>query len=364
MAGDMQASFDVDTSDPMALVAAFEKLEAGSDLTSDTSGDSERAAAEKAAADAAAAEKAAAEKAAADAAAADQDKSKQAAAAADANQNAAEQDAAGVATKDGKHVIPYSVLKSERDRAGRAEQLLRETQERNAALEAQLKSGNPGSKDGDNARTTQAQTEASVLSDEDLAALKEDFPSVHKAVMASLNAAKAMEAQLKPVQDSVREVEADRQRSMAEQVQDAIDSTPKLAHIKANDPAAFELAKQFDNTLKGQPAWKDKPMTERFAKVVALVEQANGEISIPGQTKTPPAPAKSAEQLKQEAKAAAEAAAKAGKTHVPTSLSDFPAGEPAAKDEREAVENMNNLQLAEKFAGMSPEQMDAYLSNL
>jgi hypothetical protein len=239
----------------------------------------------------------------------------------------------------------------------------REAQDKVASLEAQVKAAaNPGTKTGDDARTTHAEPE---LSEEDLQALKEDFPSVYKAVVASMSVAKALEAKLKPMEDSVREQEQVRERTVADQVQEALDATPKLAHIAATNPESFELAKQFDKTLKASPRWKDKPLTERFEQVVKLVEAELGEIELPGtQQAAPPAQQKSAEELKKEAQAVAAAAAKATKTNVPTSLSEFPVGDPPAKDEAEAVENMTSLQLAEKMSRMTPDQLEAYMRNL
>lgn len=271
-----------------------------------------------------------------------------------------EDDAAGVATKDGKHVIPYSVLKSERDRASRAEQIAREAQERVAALEAQLKAGNQGANNGEGARTDPQQPAASDLSAEDLEALKEDFPTVYKAVMASMAAAKALETKLQPVEESVRSAEAERERSATETVQDAIYSVPKLAHIQATNKDAFELAKQFDATLRTQSAWASKPLSERFAKVAEMVESAIGPIDLPGSKQASP----SADDLAKAAKAKAAQDAKASRTNVPTSLSEFPAGQHAAQDEREAAEQLTHQQLAEKFAGMNADQMDAYFRSL
>ena len=272
-----------------------------------------------------------------------------------------ESEADGVATKDGKHIIPYSVLKADRDRATRAEQALRETQEKLVALEASVKAGT-SVKAGELANPTQQ--DASALSDEDMAALKEDFPTVYKGLMAMQAQAATLKAQLKPVQESVQQAEVNRALTVADQVQEAIDATPKLAHIKATNPEVFDLAKQFDNTLKGQAAWANKPLSERFAKVVELVEQASGAITIPGQAKTPPVAQKTAEELKAEAKAIADVSAKANKSSVPTSLSEFSAGEAVAKDELEMVTNMSSLQLAAKFAAMSPDKLEAYLKNL
>lgn len=266
----------------------------------------------------------------------------------------------GIATKDGKHVIPYSVLKSERDRASRAEQMANEMRERVAALEAAVQAASQGAKDGESARTETAQPTANDLSSDDLEALKEDFPTVYKAVQAAMAKAAQLEAKLQPVEESVRSAEAAQAQSATETVQEAIDAVPKLAHIQATNAEAFELAKQFDATLKVQGAWADRPLQERFAKVAEMVEAALGPIDLPG-NKTA---SQSAEQLKAAAKAKADAVAKGNRSNVPTSLSDFPAGQHAAQDEQEAAENMTALQLAEKFAAMSADQMDAYFRNL
>lgn len=276
-------------------------------------------------------------------------------------QTATEQEPQGIATKDGKHVIPYSVLKSERDRASRAEQVATEMSERVKQLEAMVQSGNQGAKQGESARTDPPQSAVSDLSTEDLEQLKEDFPTVYKAVMASMAAADRLKAQLEPVQKTVRNAEADAARSAQETVQDAIDSVPKLAHIQASNKDAFELAKSFDATLRTQSAWADKPLSERFAKVTEMVEAALGPIEVPGTAK-PTTP--NAEDLKKAAQAKAAQAAKAGRTDVPTSLSEFPVGQHAAQDEREAAENMTALQLADKFASMTPDQMEAYFRTL
>ncbi len=269
---------------------------------------------------------------------------------------------AGVATKDGKHVIPYSVLKSERDRATRAEQIAKDMQDRIAQLESAVQNQNQGAKSGESARTETPEPTAEQLSQEDLELLKDDFPTVYKAVMASMAAAKALEAKLQPMTEKMANAEAEQARTTQEAVQDAIDSVPKMAHIQANDTEAFELAKQFDATLRSQAKWADKPLSERFAKVVEMVEAATGEqIAVPGQAnQTQQSPA----DLRKAAIAAAQAAAKATKTNVPTSLSEFGAGDPAATDERQAAESMSPLQLAERMSKMTPDQMEAYFASL
>lgn len=338
MAG-TQTEFDENTTDPVALAAMFDQMEASTANPPAPAAVTEEPAAAVAA------------PAAAEPAAQAKTETK--------TEAAAEPDPDGVATKDGKHIIPYSVLKADREARTRAEQALRDAQDKLATFEAAAKAGTgvPGEP------AVTAQPNVSDMSDEDLEILKEDFPTVYKGLMAMQAQAAALQAQLKPVQESVQSAEARRAQTVAENVQEAIDATPKLAHIKATDPAVFELAKQFDNTLKGQAAWADKALSERFAKVIELVEQANGAITIPGQAATP-AVQKTAAELKVEAQVLAAAAAKATKTNVPTSLSEFAAGESPAKDNAEAAENMSPMQLAAMFAAMSPDKLDAYLQNL
>lgn len=314
----------IDFSDPEQLAQAFEQLEASEPPN-------EEVKAEKAAAT--------------------EEKTQQ-----EADKASAEPEPEGVATKDGRHVIPYSVLKSERERATRAEQIAAEMRERVEKLETMVQQGSQGAKQGESARTTEAPE--SEISQDDLEDLKENFPTVYKAVMGMQAKAQHLESKLQPVEETVKSQAEEQARSNAETVQDAIDSVPKLAHIQANDPAAFELAKQFDATLRDTTAWKDRPISERFAKVAEMVETAMGPIEIPGSKQAP-----TQAELRKAAEAKAAQAAR-GRANVPTSLSEFPAGQHAAQDEREAAEQLTPVQLAEKFARMTPEQMDAYFQEL
>lgn len=272
---------------------------------------------------------------------------------------AEEQEPEGVATKDGKHVIPYSVLKSERERAAQAEKAAKDAADRIAELTAQLESAKQGAKPGDNARANLQQSETSELSSEELEFLKDDNPAVYKALKAIEAKAAQLQDRLKPVEDKAKDIEADIAAREAAIVQDAIDSVPKLAHIQSANAEAYALAQRFDTTLQSLKEWKDKPLSERFAKAVQMVEDAIGPIELP-QTSTP---SLKPEDLRAAAKAKAAESAKA-KASVPTSLSEFPAGRAPSADEREAVETLSHSQLAAKFARMTPEQQDAYLQNL
>lgn len=345
------------SADPAAMLKAFEAEELGQQATPSGAAapDKEaeaRAAQEAAEAAAAAAAAKAAEEAAAAAKAAE-------AAKVDTQQVNKESNAEGVLARDGKNVIPFSVLKSERDRAARAEQLAKEAAEQVEALKAQLAAGNQGAKTGEGARTTEAATEAVAMTPEELEAFKEDFPTQYKVYMAQQATIKALTEKQQQADQDRQQQEQQQQRTHAEQVRDAIDATPKLAHIKASDPERFEAALRYDNALRADPKWDGKSLAERFAEVVKLVETTHGAIEIPGAT--PVTAQKTPEQLKQEAEALAAASAK---KVVPTSMSDFPAGHPPATNEQQALESMTTLQLAEKLGKMSSEQLETYLSNL
>lgn len=351
----------IDLNDPEQVLKAYNDVESGKDVTlpgGATETPPAESEADKAAREAAEAAAAAEAEAAAKAASA---KKEGDGATVDATQTN-EINAEGVLARDGKNVIPFSVLKSERDARSRAEQVAKDAEAQIAELKAQLAAGNQGAKPGETARTTEAATEVETLTDEELAVLKEDFPTQYKVYMAQQATIKALQAQQQQVDQERQQQQTERQRTRDEMVRDAIDATPKLAHIQATDPERFAAAQRYDTVLRQDPKWADKPMAERFAEVVKLVETTHGAIEVPG-AKQQATTQKTTEELKKEAEAAAAAAAKAKPT-VPTSLSDFPAGSPPANSEQEALESLTPLQLADKMAKMNPAQLEAYLNTL
>ena len=271
-----------------------------------------------------------------------------------------ESKAEGIATADGKHIIPITVLKVTRKELSEEKGLRAAAETRIKELEAIVAAASQGAKQGESARTS-TEGLGQDLNAEELESLKEDFPTVYKAVMTAKAKAEALEAKLKPVEEREKATEAERERMNREAVQDAIDSVPKLAYLQSGNPEAFELAKRFDAQLLSIPAWSDKPMSERFAKVAEMVESAIGAIELPGNPPSKSTPSPSAAELAKAAKARAAEVAKKGAS-VPTSLSEFPAGLAPAVDEQEMLENISPVELGRKLAGMTPEQLDAYLS--
>lgn len=255
----------------------------------------------------------------------------------------------GIASRDGKHIIPFSALQAERQAKAAAQQRAAELEERIKELEEQGKSG--ASVKSGAAPADQADT----LSDEEREFLKTEFPAQYKVIQALENKVNALEGKVNPVVEKSQTQEQIEKMTVQQQVDDALDQTPKLRHIMSTDPQLAIMAKQFDNGLRASTEWQGKPLAERFAKVVEMIELSNGAIKIPGQVEKP---SRTPEQLKKEAEQVAAQSAKQSKTSVPTSLSEFSGGEHAAADEFEAIENMSITQLA----SLSPKQMEAYLN--
>lgn len=256
----------------------------------------------------------------------------------------------GVQAKDGRHVIPYQVLERERTRASQAEAALRTL----TAEVEQLKSG----------KATDAAAPA-LLSEEDLAALDQDLPSVAKAIraqMAMIDALTGTVTQLKGEQSAVVQ---NQQRTVEDELEAAINGNPDLsawrnaAFREDNpDPLMWNRARNLDAALQNDPEWQNKTFAERFAKVTETMKALYG---IAGAApSTDPKPQPTAADLKQ----AAEAKLKEAPAPVPTSLSDIPGGNPPAQSHLEQLENASGISLTNRFLSMTPDQIEAELARL
>jgi hypothetical protein len=254
----------------------------------------------------------------------------------------------GVQTKDGGHIIPYSVLERERDRAARAEQ----TAQALAEQLQQLQAGKP-------ADSGEAAVE---LSAEDLAQLDQDLPGVAKNIRALMGKIENLTGTVQALQQN-QEADAQVEQQSAQDVINAqIAANPDLkawhdAKFAAEkpDPTLWDQAADFDAVLRESPAWKDKPVAERFAKVAELVKA-----TVPtSQAKASPAtPA----QLKVQADAALAAAG--GTAALPRSSSDIPGGSAPPTDEVAAMLGKTGPQLTAEFMNMTPDQIEARLNRL
>ena len=256
----------------------------------------------------------------------------------------------GVQAKDGQHIIPYSVLERERDRATRAEQTAQ-------ALADQLKQLQAG-------KAPTEGSEAGQLTDEDLSQLDQDLPGVSKLIRAQM---KMIEGLTGTVQTLQREQEVQtqaRQHSVQDEIEVAIAANPDLANWREAmtraenpDPLMWNRAADLDNHLKQDPAWKDRPINERFAKVAESIKAIYGDQSPAPTQQTKPDP-------QPDLKKVADAKLKAMPAAVPNTLSDIPGGAPPNQSDIENLEGASTVALGNKFLSMTPAQIESYLARM
>lgn len=212
---------------------------------------------------------------------------------------------AGVATRDGKHVIPYTVLEQER-------QQRRDAEKRAAEMQAELQRLKEAG------ATSQQQSAAieSMFSAEELEELAEDAPAVkklHDAYTALAAKVKADEA-AKEAERAARQqaVQDESQDVAAAQANAALAPLPLLTKWRDAGGGLWQDAVALDKQLVNDPAWAAKSMAERFAEVQSRIATQYG-IPIPGT----PAPSPDPTPTPQQPKPAAEV--------LPT-LTDFNGG--------------------------------------
>lgn len=261
-------------------------------------------------------------------------------------------DASVVKSKSGKHEIPYSVLAKEREDRVRAEQAVRQLTEKIDLLQKAVNTG-------DRANTAAV---SDLVDDDTLAQIEEESPTLAKTVKSLVERAKQLEIENEELRPQVQRNQIDNQVQAKLTVEDAIANVPKLLHVRTADPAAFNEIAGFDEALRTQPKWQGKPMQERFEAAVRMYEAANGEISLPGARKEPPASQKPAENPDAKVEAAIK---KAEETAAgPHTLSDIPGGAPAASNDQDALGELSGVALTQRFLDMSPEQIEAELARL
>ena len=238
---------------------------------------------------------------------------------------------APIASKDGKHTIPYDVLKSERERRKAAEQAMQELQ---ARIDAMQQTGKP---------QEQAQGEAST---DDLDSMAEDFPAVAKLLAHT----RKLEQQLQTVAQRMEQEDRQRQEATMSEVRQAVDANPTLLHWEHNDPDRWAAAIEADTKLQASPAHRGLTLEARLAKAVEIVDAFYG----PDAT-APRAQAKPQNSPPKKAAAAKEA---------PRTLSDIPGGAVPASDPIEAFAQMSADRLGAQMANMTPDQISALLNRL
>lgn len=239
---------------------------------------------------------------------------------------------AGIASKNGKHVLPFHVLQAERRRADEAAR-------RASELERELADLKAGKK---------PEAQAEELTEDEVVQMEQDFPEHGKKLRAVFERARALEQKV-----GKADPEDQRQADTSDPIQDAIDQIPMLLDWQVTDPEKFGRAQELDDVLKKSPKWKDKPLSDRFVHVARMVAE---EYDIP----VDDAPSAKPSQEAPNRKDPKAVIANASRTR-PNTLSDFKGGAtPDIQDTR--IERLSPVAQVNRWAGMTDEEIDAALA--
>lgn len=243
-----------------------------------------------------------------------------------------------VLAKDGKHTIPFAELEETRERARYWE---------SKALElAQLKADEPITKPEPriDIKTLRKQSQDALLEgDADLASELSAKADDEVLRIANENALKLIEPYQKREQESA-----------------------VTRHFESIRAAHSDFDSIIDSGAIAE--WVEKQPSIVKATYQSVLDQGNSQQVIElfdiykGQTEKP-SPVVVTDEKEAIARKAGEAIANA-KSAVPTSLTDLPSGSRAANDEAEAIRNMDGMNLIDKFAGKTPDQIMELVSRV
>ncbi|ENA1773819.1 hypothetical protein ABF237_002500 [Yersinia ruckeri] len=257
----------------------------------------------------------------------------------------------GILSKDGQHVIPYDVLVAERAEkhrlAGSNQQTateLAEAKRQLAALTRQINSAG---------MQPVPLPEKAQITPEQINDIRDDFPGM-AAMFDTLVQKIDYLQQGQPAQAA--------NQPSGSPVADAMNAVPDLKSWQDQDPDRFTLAVHIDSTLQNDPAWKDKPLTERFAEVAKRTKAAYGESVELVQQEQVTAPTAATQTTADVQRIAAEKLAAATvATQVPASPSDLGVTTSHTGSPLEQAANASPDQLQAMFAGMTDAQIEALL---
>lgn len=244
-----------------------------------------------------------------------------------------------ISNKSGTGTIPYEVLSGARQQAARLEQELAATKAQLAEWQAK-----PAATAGP-AKAPAGEAADEALSDEDFADLPPEMQKLHRQVQ-------SLQSKLDQVSGTTSTIQANHHATETERVQSAIDEVQDLAEWQAKGGTLWKAAVEVDDQLKGDPAWANKPVQERFAQVA---RQVRSDVGLPPRSTAPPNPNTAAKPTAASVKPAPA---------VPSSLSEIPGGGAPDLDMQDTIERTSATGLQSRMRSMSDDQIDALLSRV
>lgn len=257
-----------------------------------------------------------------------------------------------IQAKDGVHTIPYSELEAARKNAEHWEKVATEQ----TALLDSLKAAQDEDKGTGDTKAQEAVMDA----------LKNDYPELAGVLEPVMKA--MIDAGVKE-QVSVLQAELNKTIEPLKQSAEKLEKSASESAVEQHFNAIAKAHSDYESVLASQEfeAWKDKQPTFAKAGIENVLEKGTASQVI--ELVTTYKAANPASQEKTDAKLTAEQLASKAKEvtdgvkpGAPNSLSDIPAGSKAHHDEVGALLDMNNQDLAAKFAGKTPAQIEEIIS--
>ncbi|MFV8383418.1 hypothetical protein ACNO5E_04850 [Vibrio parahaemolyticus] len=258
---------------------------------------------------------------------------------------------AQIASKDGRHTIPYAVLEKARNSASEASTKISELEGKLTQATTSQQKLELYAKQLSDAGLTPEKLPEELLNDEDaLSALQDELPETAANLLTALvKQFKANAAPEEPAQPA-------QQQGGANEVNDAFESEElaPLREWETGDQDRWEMALVIDNKLKNDPQFQAMPLAQRFAEVQRRVQTAFGD---PVQA--------SIDQMKQEQQPPANGQRPAADQqniipNSPSQLGGSSTDTTAAANQ--ALANQDALALEHSLSGMSPEKVEEFLA--
>lgn len=255
----------------------------------------------------------------------------------------------GVATRDGRHIIPYAVLEQARERARELEQANQNLQQQLAA--AAQRADPSGSSD----LAQRAQTDPTSLTQSELEELASDFPSMAKPLQMMMKMREQIDALANrpaaPVAAPATQpapTPAAHSVSPEEELDMAIAANPLIGQWMSARGDEWNRARALDGMLASDPRYSNLSINQRLAKVQAMVAAEFGVQAPAPAAATAPAPTPQKQQ------AAAPAAPQVRESAFP-SLGDM--GGTAPLSDEDQTNAMPATDLLAKFERMSDAEL-------
>lgn len=276
-----------------------------------------------------------------------------------------EEEEAPISTKDGKHTLPYSVLRAERDAKKAA---VEEAKQLRDEIE-RLKSEREGAGDTSSAESSKPTAKEQSEIDSKVEAIRaewgDDIAEMYRANF-------ELQAEVKRQQETIKRINEENQtRTQTEQsrleatIQDAIDSSPQMVEWQAQEDGVWygRAVATHKMLMESDPEYAAKDWSERFSELPGRVQALYGKAPAVAESKPVSKPAAPSAA---DPKAAVEAAKQKAGEKPPLSMSELPTGEPPATDEFEQLDNMSPAQVQAKIDALAdnPEKLDAFLRGL